>query len=70
MSDVSYEPKALVISIPTADPTALHAALLQSITNSLSYCMVTPDKPKEFKEDMVTMLSLLKTMLPTEGQLC
>ncbi len=69
MSIISYTEDALVIRLKTSDPAALHAQLLGSITRSISYCLLTPEKPKGFEQDTVCLLDLLKELLPGEHQL-
>lgn len=66
MCVVHYEKAKLVIEINAADPAALHAQLMTSLTSSITYCMQTPDKPKGFDSDMVVMLNLLSGLLPNE----
>ena len=67
----TYQPAALIISIPTTSPEALHNSIAMAIISSLKYQMQSNQPmPPEVKEGNIYLLSMLATMQPNERQLC
>lgn len=68
--NISYQPQGLVITIPCTNPEAVHAMLMQSIAANMEYSAAAADKHRNYADEVIPLIELLKAMLPDEAQLC
>jgi len=68
-SSIQYTNSALVITIPCANPAAVHLQLMKSITANVKYSSACQNKSIEYTDEILPLLSLLATMIPGEREL-
>ncbi len=66
-SKIEYRNDALVITLPCADPAALHASLMQSIAANMNSigCM----QHRLITDEIAPLIDLLRAILPDERAL-
>lgn len=68
-SKIEYRDAALIITLPCADPAALHARLMQSIAANIHYASAAKDKAPNYFDEIEPIIILLKCILPGEREL-
>lgn len=68
-STIDYDDGKLNISISCISPAAMHSTLMHSILRTIKYTLSCPDKTEDFAEEVIPLIDLMETMLPTERQL-
>jgi len=66
---IKYTQDGLVITIPCAEPAAIHAQLLRSITANIQYSSCSTDKSTFYMDEVVPIINLLKVIMPDERHL-
>lgn len=67
---IKYTDDALIIRIPTTNPSGLHEHLMRSISAAFKSHLASPDDvTKEDCENLQTLIKLLDVIIPCERQL-
>lgn len=65
MRHFTYEPGVLTISIPTADPAALHEQLMKGLNRAMRNYIVSKDN----QDEQLALVQLLENLLPADDGL-
>lgn len=65
--NVNYDEKALVITLPTSDPIALHDLLMHGLTAAMRCCILNRIDNEDVR---LSLVELLECLLPEEKDLC
>lgn len=69
LKNFNYTTTGISINIPCQNPAATHAMLLQSIVSNVGYSAGAEYKTDKYADEIMPLIQLLKTLLPTEQDL-